>query len=202
MISERCGKPWQQFGRPPIFVPAKFVHGQLQRRQATACSNHGGRPDICGSALIVRQRVRAFVSGLWLAGAVENICSDPDSYVVRLADGRAFHRTRRDINVDNSPSAGFGAGQKVGSAPVPSSAARGYRPTYASSLLPALSWHPLDPPTRAVNGQVAQSFPVAVSQQSTVSTLPPVVVNSSSGPASPVRTQTALALAGQTSSAQ
>ncbi|EFX62572.1 hypothetical protein DAPPUDRAFT_270198 [Daphnia pulex] len=123
-------------------IPAKFVHGQLQRRQATACFNHGGRPDVRGSALIIGQRVRAFISGLWLPGAVEAVCSEPDSYVVRLADGRAFRRTRRDINLDNSPSAGLAVGQQSGGASVIPSAVRGYRPAPASHLLPALSWSP------------------------------------------------------------
>jgi hypothetical protein len=63
----------------PQYVSAEFVRAQLQRRQASVCFNHGGRPDIRGSALFVCQRVRAFVSGLWLAGAVEAVCSEPDS---------------------------------------------------------------------------------------------------------------------------
>jgi hypothetical protein len=97
----RGSLPFLQDRLVPQFVPAKFVHGKLQRCQATACFNHSGRPDVRGSALIIGQRVRAFVSGLWLPGAVEAVCSEPDSYVVRLADGRAFCRTRRDINLDN-----------------------------------------------------------------------------------------------------
>jgi hypothetical protein len=83
----RGSLPFLQDRLVPQFVSAKFVHGQLQRRQATACFTHGGRPDVRGSALIIGQRVRAFVSGLWLPGAVEAVCSEPDSYVVRLADG-------------------------------------------------------------------------------------------------------------------
>jgi transposase InsO family protein len=86
----RDSLPFLQDRLVPQFVPAKFVHGQLQRRQATACFNHSGRLDVRGLALIIGQRVRAFVSGLWLPGAVEAVCSEPDSYVVRLADGRAF----------------------------------------------------------------------------------------------------------------
>ncbi|KZS02004.1 Uncharacterized protein APZ42_001128, partial [Daphnia magna] len=105
----------------------EFVRAQLQRRQASACFNHGGRPDIRGSALIVGQRVRAFVSGLWLAGAMEAVCSEPDSYVVRLMDGRAIRHTRRDINLDNSPSAGFGVVQQSSGVAGPSSSVRGYR---------------------------------------------------------------------------
>ncbi len=70
------GKPWRRFGQPnigvllqgrnlrgslpflqrrlvPQFVPAKFVRGQLQRLQATACFNNGGRPDIRVSGIII-----------------------------------------------------------------------------------------------------------------------------------------------------
>jgi hypothetical protein len=172
----------------PQFVPAKFVHGQLQRRQATACFNHSGRPDVRGSALIIGQRVRAFISGLWLPGAVEAVCSEPDSYVVRLADGRAFRRTRRDINLDNSPSAGLAVGQQSGGAAVVPSAVRGYRPAPTNRLLPALSW---SPPARAVNVPVAQPLPVALGQPSTTPQPPPVVVNPAPGPASPARPRTA-----------
>ena len=95
----------------PQFVSAQFVRGQLQRRQATASFHHHGRPDIRGSALIVGQRVRVYISGLWLPGAVQSVCAEPDSYVVRLLDGRVFRRTRRDINIDNSLNAGFGVPQ-------------------------------------------------------------------------------------------
>lgn len=66
----RGNLPFLQGRLIPQFVTAEFVRGQLQRRQAAACFSHGGRPDICGSALIIGQRVRAFVSGLWLSGAV------------------------------------------------------------------------------------------------------------------------------------
>ncbi|XP_045034359.1 uncharacterized protein LOC123475560 [Daphnia magna] len=152
----------------PQYVPAEFVRAQLQRRQASACFNHGGRPDIRGSALIVGQRVRAFVSGLWLAGAVEAVCSEPDSYVVRLMDGRALRRTRRDINLDNLPSAGFGVGQQSSGVAGPSSSVRGYRaPASASNLLPVLSWTPPTPPVLAVNRQAASSVPAALNQPST-----------------------------------
>ena len=92
----------------PQLVSAEFVRGQLQRRQAAASFHHGGRSDIRGSALIVGQRVRAHISGSWLPGAIRSVCSEPDSYVIRLLDGRVFRRTRRDINIDNSATAGFG----------------------------------------------------------------------------------------------
>jgi hypothetical protein len=127
----------------------------MQRRQATACF-HGVRPDVRVSALIMSQRSRAFISGLWLPAAVEAVCREKGSYVFRLADGRAFRRTRRDINLDNSPLAGLAVGQQSGGTAVISSAVRGFRPASTNNLLPALSWSPPGPPARAVNGQVAQ----------------------------------------------
>ncbi len=71
-------------------------------------------------------------------------------------------RTRRDINLDNSPSAELAVGQQSGSAAVISSAVNGYRPASTNRLFPALSWSPPGLPASAVNGQVAQSFPVAL----------------------------------------
>ncbi|EFX66648.1 hypothetical protein DAPPUDRAFT_331872 [Daphnia pulex] len=133
----------------------------------------------------------SFISGSWFPGAVDAVCSEPDSYVVKLADWRAFRRTRRDINLDNSPSAGLAIGQQSGGASVISSAIRGYRPASTNHLLPALSWSPPGPPARAVNGQVSQSFPVAVGRPSMMMQLPPVVVNPSSGPATPARPRSA-----------
>ncbi|EFX71950.1 hypothetical protein DAPPUDRAFT_111200 [Daphnia pulex] len=148
------------------------------------------------------QRVRASISGLWLPGAVKAVCSEPDSYVVRLADGRAFRRTRRDINLDNSPSAGLAVGQQSGGAAVISSAVRGYRPTTTIHLLPALSWSPPGPPAHAVNGQVAQPFPVALGQSSMMPQLPSVVVNPASDLATPARPRVAPVSAGQRNTVQ
>ncbi|EFX83838.1 hypothetical protein DAPPUDRAFT_100207 [Daphnia pulex] len=193
----RGSLPFLQDRLVPQFVPAKFVHGQLQRRQATACFNHSGRPDVRGSALIIGQRVRAFISGLWLPGAVEAVCGEPDSYVVRLVDGRAFRRTRRDINLDNSPSAGLAVGQQSGGAAVIPSAVRGYRPAPTSNLLPALSWSPPGPPARAVSGQLAQPRPVTLNRQSTVLPLPSVGVQPSSRSTTPARARVAPLPAGQ-----
>ncbi|XP_045024074.1 uncharacterized protein LOC123469329 [Daphnia magna] len=198
----RGSLPFLQNRLIPQFVPAKFVHGQLQRRQATACFNHGGRPDVRVSALIVGQRVRAFISGIWLPGAVEAVCSEPDSYVVRLADGRAFRRTRRDINLDNSPSAGLAVGQQSGGAAAIPSAVRGYHPAPTSHLLPTLSWSPPGPPARAVNGQVARPFPVALGRPSMVPQLPPVVVIPAPSPANPARPRAASVSAGQRAAIQ
>ena len=75
---------------------------------------------------MVGQQVRVFIVGLWLPGTIEFVCVAPYSYNVRLADGRVFRRTRRDINVNNSVSAGFGV----------------VRPIVASTALPTLVWQP------------------------------------------------------------
>lgn len=57
--------------------------------------------------------------GLWLPGAVKPVCTEPDSYIVHLTDDRVFCRTRRDINIDNSVSAGFGGDHQVANPVVP-----------------------------------------------------------------------------------
>ncbi len=90
-----------------------------------ACFQHGGRLDVRGSALRVGQSVRVLISGLWLPGTIESVCTVPDSYVVCLTDGRAFRRTRRDINIDNS-----------------SSASNTARAVAAGIILPKLVWNP------------------------------------------------------------
>ena len=45
----------------------------------------------------------------WQSGVVDKVCPEPNSYVIRLRDGRSFRRTRSAINLDQSTSAGFGA---------------------------------------------------------------------------------------------
>lgn len=59
--------------------------------------------------------------------------------MVRLTDGLAFHRTHRDINLDNLSSAGFGVGQQSDGVAVHHPTVRGYRPAFTSGLLPVLS---------------------------------------------------------------
>ena len=153
----------------PQFVSAQFVRGQLQRRQATASFHHHGRPDIRGSALIVGQRVRVYISGLWLPGAVQSVCAEPDSYVVRLLDGRVFRRTRRDINIDNSLNAGFGVPQfGVG------------RPS-----LPSLPLPPPLPPAAAVRLPLAPLPGLGHPPVPPVGVEPPVPMLIPDGPAQP-----------------
>lgn len=56
---------------------------------------------------------------LWLPGAVKPVWAEPDSYIVHLTEDRVFCRTRRDINIDNSVSAGFGGDHQVANPVVP-----------------------------------------------------------------------------------
>jgi hypothetical protein len=144
----------------------------------------------------------SFISDSWFPDAVEAVCSEPDSYVVKLADWRVFRRTRRVINLDNLPSTGLPIGQQSGGAAEISSAVPGYRPASTNYLLPSLSWSPPGPPARAVNGQVSQSFPVALGRPSMMMQLPSVVVNPSSGPAAPARPRAAPVSAGQRAAVQ
>jgi hypothetical protein len=141
----------------PQHVPAAFVQAQLQRRQAMACFQHGGRLDVRGSALMVGQHVRVLIGGLWLPGTVESVCTAPDSYVVRLVDGRAFRRTRRDININNASSVMDTA-----------------RPVATVPVLPKLLWqppstHPIRP---ALPSVVPTTPPAAGAQQPSTTTVP------------------------------
>ncbi len=65
----------------------------------------------------------------------------PDSYVVRLADGRIFRRTRRDINIDNSSSASSTAWAVA-----------------AGPILPKLLWEP--PLTQPIRAEVPLIIPL------------------------------------------
>lgn len=52
--------------------------------------------------------MRARVSRKWIKGKVIQVCHQPNSYIVRLGDGRQFRRTRRAINIDRSLNTGVG----------------------------------------------------------------------------------------------
>ena len=58
---------------------------------------------------MVGQRVRVYVENRLQPGVVEKVCAEPNSYSIRLLDGRAFRRTSNAINLDQSSSASFGA---------------------------------------------------------------------------------------------
>ena len=60
----------------------------------------------CQRISTIGQQVRARVSRKWIQGKVIQICQQPNSYIVRLVDGRQFRRTRQAINVDRSPRTG------------------------------------------------------------------------------------------------
>jgi hypothetical protein len=175
----------------PQHVPASFVQAQLQRRQEMACFQHGGRLDVRGSALRVGQSVRVLISGLWIPGTIESVCTVPGSYVVRLADGRVFRRTRRDINIENSSSTSSTAravvagpinsfsasstARAVAAGPIHSSSASSKaRAVAAGPILSKLVWHP--PLTQPIRPEVPLIIPST--SQATEPTLP----NPTTGP--------------------
>ncbi|EFX77851.1 hypothetical protein DAPPUDRAFT_105814 [Daphnia pulex] len=129
----------------PQHVPATFVQAQLQ-------------------PLRVGQSVRVLISGLWLPGTIESVCTVPDSYVVRLADGRVFRRTRRGINIDNSSSASSTA-RAVAAGPIHSSSASSTaRAVAAGPILPKLVWHP--PLTQPIRPEVPLIIPARAAEPS------------------------------------
>jgi hypothetical protein len=69
------------------------------RRQQGAAFIQPRSVDIRSSALSVGQPVRALIKNKWLPGVVSVVCPEPNSYVVRLNDGRLFRRTRWAINI-------------------------------------------------------------------------------------------------------
>jgi hypothetical protein len=102
-----------------------------------------------------------------------------------LRDGRVFRRTRRDINIDNAQSAGFG-----GVATNPNSVARGtrqavpiHRPAFAGGLLPVLSSPLPIPPAPVVRNRLG---PVTARPSVHQPSLPPAgVAPPSSVPTTP-----------------
>ena len=92
-----------------------------------------------------------------LPGTVESVCTAPDSYVVRLVDGRAFRRTRRDININNASSVMDTA-----------------RPVATVPVLPKLLWqppstHPICPELPSV---IPTTPPATGAQQPSTTTVP------------------------------
>ena len=69
------------------------------RRQQGAAFIQPRSVDIRSSALSVGQPVRALIKNKWLPGVVSVVCPEPNSYVVRLNDGRLFRRTRWAIYI-------------------------------------------------------------------------------------------------------
>ena len=79
----------------------------------------------------------AYVSNKWAPGVVVSMCPEPNSYIVRLADGRLFRRTRSAINIDNSLSAGVNPPQLSGSFTMAPSRMQHLRPPTVPVLPPA-----------------------------------------------------------------
>jgi hypothetical protein len=75
-------------------VPALVVRGVLLRRQEQAAFSQPKVVNVHSSALSVCQWVRALIGNKWLSGVVNGVCAEPNSYVVKLSDGRLFRRTR------------------------------------------------------------------------------------------------------------
>ncbi len=74
----------------PRLIPSSFVQQQSRRRQGEAHFQNMRRTDARSSALVVGQRMRARVNSPMQKGAVEKVCVEPNSYLVRLSDGRLF----------------------------------------------------------------------------------------------------------------
>ena len=55
------------------------------------------------SVLFDGQTLRTRIGSRWLPGLVEAVCKEPNSYSVRLVDGRFFRRTRWAINNVQAP---------------------------------------------------------------------------------------------------
>jgi hypothetical protein len=85
----------------PRVIPAPFVQRQLSRRQGDAFFHNVRRFDVRSSLLFVGQQVRTLIGSRWHLGAVVVVCAEPNSYLIRLVDGRLFRRTRWAINVVN-----------------------------------------------------------------------------------------------------
>jgi hypothetical protein len=77
------------------------VRGELLRRQEKAAFSQPKAVNVRSSALSVGQRVRALIGKKWLSGIVNGVCAEPNSYVVKLSDGRLFRRTRWAINISS-----------------------------------------------------------------------------------------------------
>lgn len=166
----------------PQFVSAQQVLSQLQHRQATANFHHGRAPDVRCSVLEVGQRVRAYVSGSWKLGTVKSLSAMPNSYAVRLDDGREFRRTRSAINVDNSES----AKQATASRSLSSSPTGFYLPTIDRLPTPVVSRpvmsrvacqqvHVPTPPRRRQPSPDRRPLPLAQQQISPASIPTPMV---------------------------
>jgi hypothetical protein len=141
----------------PKFVPATVVQRELSARQASAAYGQARAPDARMSALQIGQRVRALIKDRWLSGAVRSVCSEPQSYVIQLDDGRLFRRTRWAVNMDrSSPFGGVTVASQKHVQPVPDSGVRvnqfEERPVSTPSSRSVV--HPLLPPAARLTPRV------------------------------------------------
>jgi hypothetical protein len=95
----RGSLPFVSSSLKSTLVPASVVREELVRRQQRAAFIQPRSVDIRSSALSVGQPVRALIKNKWLPGVVSVVCPEPNSYVVRLNDGRLFPRTHWAINI-------------------------------------------------------------------------------------------------------
>ncbi|EFX63665.1 hypothetical protein DAPPUDRAFT_335194, partial [Daphnia pulex] len=84
----------------PKYVSSSVVRRELSTRQSQAAFVQAASPNTRALSLRIGQPVRALIGRRWLHGKVHSVCPEPQSYVVRLDDGRYFRRTRWAINVD------------------------------------------------------------------------------------------------------
>lgn len=83
----------------PAGIPASVVREELVRRQQKAAFIQPRSVDVRSFPLAVGQPVRALIKNKGLPGVVSVVCPEPNSYVVRLSDGRLFRRTCWAINI-------------------------------------------------------------------------------------------------------
>ncbi|XP_045030451.1 uncharacterized protein LOC123472640 [Daphnia magna] len=84
----------------PRYTSLSVVRRELSARQSQAAFFQAGVPNARALSLHIGQPVRALIGRRWLRGKVHSLCTEPQSYVIRLDDGRYFPRTRWAINID------------------------------------------------------------------------------------------------------
>ena len=106
----------------PRLISSSLFQQQLRRRQGEAHYRNVRRTNARSFALLVGQRVRARVNSRWQKGAVEKVCVEPHSYLVRLLNGRLCRRTRWTININHSSSSSLQESRQHIPAPIPDQA--------------------------------------------------------------------------------
>ncbi|KZR99822.1 Uncharacterized protein APZ42_004170, partial [Daphnia magna] len=74
----------------PKYISSSVVRRELSARQSQAAFFQAGVPNARASSLHIGQPVRALIGRRWLRGKVHSLCTEPQSYVIRLDDGRYF----------------------------------------------------------------------------------------------------------------